>query len=95
MPEYYKLFYSSSQEIPPSFYKHFIVISKLEFPLYQELLIKRPHAYNKLFLKFKLISLCLPNPLFLTHVNCFTRCITSPLHYSTFENEHLKMFTNK
>lgn len=91
MPDYYKLFYSSSVEIPLTFYDNFKVLSKLEFPLYQEILIKRPDSYSKSFLKFKLLSLDLPLPLIIT---CpYNRKFTfSPLHYSTFELNKLKMY---
>lgn len=91
MAEFYKIFYSSKQEIPPSFYEVFEVFSKLEFPTYQEILIKRPHEYSKSFLIFKMLSLNLPCPLFIIHVNCYNR-ITNPLHYSEYEINKLKMY---
>ena len=93
MPEYYKLIYSSSQEIPLYFYDYFDIISKLEFPLYQELLFKRPCSCTKSFLTFKLLSLNLPLPLFFTDIKDISRRnIKSPLHYSKLELEKLKMY---
>lgn len=90
MPNYFKLFYSSSQEIPLSFYDNFDVISKLEFPTYQEILIKHPFNYSKQDLIFKFLSLNLPLPLFF-HVKDYRNEIC-PLHYSKYELHKLKMY---
>lgn len=91
MPDYYKLIYSSSQDIPLTFYDSFEVISKLEFPSYQELLIVRPHNFTIDFLKFKLLSLGLPLPLIITNPNVRNRKFTfCPLHYSPYELNKLK-----
>lgn len=93
MPNYFKLFYSSSQEIPLSFYDNFDVISKLEFPNYQEILIKHPFNYTKQDLIFKLLSLNLPLPVFF-HYKDWNNSI-SPLHYSKQELHKLKMYNLK
>jgi len=91
MKRYFKLFYSSYQDIPDSFYDTFKVISKLEFPKYQELLIVRPDKFSKTDMMLFLLLKDLPLPLFIRHINCESRIdIDSPLHYSKQELNILK-----
>lgn len=96
MPEYYKLIYSSYQDIPDSFYDTFMVISKLEFPLYKEILIVRPRPFSKTKVIEYLLLKDLPLPLYFTDIRDVSRSHTkSPLYYSDKELEDLKLWNIK
>lgn len=96
MPEYYKLIYSSYQDIPDSFYNTFMVISKLEFPQYQEILIVRPYHFSKTKIMQVLLLKDLPLPLYISQIYDRGRTnIDSPLHYSIQELNKLKYWNIK
>lgn len=96
MNEFYKLIYSSYKDIPDSFYETFYVVSKLDFPQYQEILIARPHNFSKTKIMEILLLKDLPFPLYMTHISNKQRLnIDSPLHYSIQEINDLKLWNIK
>lgn len=96
MKEFYKLIYSSYQDIPETFYETFFVVSKLEFPLYQEILIVRPYKFSKTKIMGVLLVKDLPLPLYISDIRNVSRTdIDSPLHYSKIELNKLKYWNIK
>lgn len=93
MKEFYKLIYSSYQDIPNSFYETFYVVSKLEFPQYQEILIIRPFKFSKTKIMHLLLLKDLPLPLYINDIrNDYRINVNSPLHYSIQELNKLKLW---
>lgn len=89
--EFYKLFFLSSVDLPFGFYDTFKVVSQLEFPLYTEVLIKRPHNFSKDLLLLRLSSLFYPLPFLVVNVY---RLNSNPLIYSPFQLNCLYFYLN-